>query len=256
MGKSAGGGWGYTAFPVSPPAGALREEDLGGGAEEIGHLLECPYQGRKEIGLQEHVVIQQAHMRKPGAPNPAIDPTRERKRGGRDLHPYLRPDRAQPLRRAIVRAVIHHDDFGGEALQLADDAGQLRAQQVFPVSGRNHHGDPGCGFENRPLGDRAPAWTERPRDPRGGVPERSFVFGLHLAHCFINTATSLPVPPSVEKPSRDRKSVPSRKASRRVSTLQDTGVCATSRYKSVFAKMAYLGSSFTVSGFRSDEQMP
>ena len=111
-------------------------------------------------------------MRIARASDPAIHGAGEGKRGGRNLHLHLRPGRAQPLRGAIVRAVIHHDDLGRESLQLAHDAGHLRGEQVLSVAGGNHHGDACRGLAQRPGRRDTPPGTQPPGDAAGGIPKR------------------------------------------------------------------------------------
>ena len=106
-----------------------------------GTCAKAARSAREEARLDQHVVVEQADVRVAGAGDPAVHRAGERERLRRDLDCNLRPIGAEPIRGAILRAVIHHDDLGGEALQVADDAGKLRRQQMLAVARGDDHRD-------------------------------------------------------------------------------------------------------------------
>jgi len=96
--------------------------DLRGGAKEVGHLLERAFERGEEAGREQHVVVEQADVRTPGASDAAVDGAGEGERGGGLDDFDLRVVTCQPFGGAVGAAVVDDDDLVG---CLCKEAGEL-----------------------------------------------------------------------------------------------------------------------------------
>ena len=148
----------HDGFACFLPADTLGEEDLRGGAEEIGNLLESGEQGREKVWLDHHVVVQEADMGKPCSGNSSIDGASEGERFGVDLYNDAWILGSKPGDGIVFCPVIDDDDLAWPGLHLGDDLRQQTRQKFSPAAGRNYNrdawGNPGseqwrlgCPFE-------------------------------------------------------------------------------------------------------------
>lgn len=131
------------------------EEDLRGGAEEIGNTVKGVAQAAQEIRREHHVVIQQADMRETGGAQANVDGDGEQQGLGAFDDRHTGEAGGEHSGGAIAGAVIDDDDFADA--DLLDDGGQHLIEHFAAVAGRDDDGDSGGA---RRAGDR--------RDRTGG----------------------------------------------------------------------------------------
>jgi hypothetical protein len=116
------------------------EEDLSCRAKQSRYRFECLLQMLKKSGRHSHVIVEQADVRVPGRANSAVYRGRKTHRLVVAQHDDSWKTAMQEFSRAIIRTVIHHDDFA--IAELVHHSRQHTFQQISSVPGRDHHGNP------------------------------------------------------------------------------------------------------------------
>ena len=138
VGLAVGAPNGFAGFLA---ADAFGEEDLSGGAEEMGDAVEGIEQGREEAGLEGHVIVEEEEVGVAGEADAAVDGDGEGERGVAVFDGDGGMGGGEPVAGAVGGAVVDDDELVGEGGELREESFEEAGEEVAAIAGRDDDGD-------------------------------------------------------------------------------------------------------------------